>query len=78
MNICLSDEIVFHSREYRTYWQVISQLGGLLGVLTAVGRALVTYFASKTYNASLISKLFYDGRDLHTEEDSRNEAARLS
>ncbi len=74
----LHDELIFHTREYLTYWQVISQLGGLLGVLTAVGRALVTYFASQTYNASLISQLFYDGKNLHTEEDSSNEAVRLS
>ncbi len=63
----LHDELIFHTREYRTYWQVISQLGGLLGVLTAVGRALVTYFASQTYNASLISKLFFDSSDSNNE-----------
>lgn len=64
MNMYLHDEIVTHVREYRTYWQVLSQLGGFLGLFIAFGRVIVSYFSSQTLTHSLIDQLYFDSADL--------------
>ena len=58
LNIILNTEIVTNIREVKNYWQVISQLGGLLGVLTAINTIICKYFSNKFLLEDLIDHLF--------------------
>ncbi len=46
-NFFISDSITTTTRSYKTYWHVLSQLGGLLGLLTALGSVIFKPIAKK-------------------------------
>jgi hypothetical protein len=60
MNLLLDDGIVTQTREVKNYWQVLSMLGGLLGVITAVCTVLAKFFSKSLLESELIEDLFYN------------------
>ncbi len=54
LNILLSTNVITNVREVKTYWQIISQLGGLLGILTAFNAIICSYFANKSLKQDLV------------------------
>ena len=57
-NVFMSPQVVTVTRQFRTYQDVFAQMGGLLGLLTAIFYIFVKYFSSLAFFGSLIDILF--------------------